>query len=59
MTKWYEWLPDTPINAIGAELVMDVLQDVEWYLIAALVLAGAEQTAAVLSQEDTSTRCAQ
>jgi hypothetical protein len=58
MNKWYEWLPDTTINAIGAELVMEVLQDVEWYLIAALVLANAEQTAEVLSQEDASTRCA-
>jgi hypothetical protein len=56
VTKWYEWLPATPINALGGELVMDVLQDVEWYLIAALVLANAEQEAAVLSQEDASTR---
>lgn len=55
ITKWYEWLPDTPINAIGGEVVMDVLPDVEWYLIAALVLAEMEeQTAAVLSHEDTS-----
>jgi len=56
ITKWYEWLPDTPINAIGGELVMDVLRDVEWYLIAALVLADAQQTVAVLSQENGSTR---
>lgn len=56
VTKWYEWLPATPINAIGGELVMDVLQDVEWYLIAALVLAHVEQEAAVLSHEDASTR---
>lgn len=56
MTKWYEWLPNTPINAIGGELVMDVLQDVEWYLIAALVLANAEQEAVVVYHEDASTR---
>ncbi len=54
ITRWYEWLPDTPIHHIGAELVMDVLHDVEWSLIAALVLADAEHTAAVKSLEDAS-----
>jgi len=29
MTKWYKWLPDTPINHIGGELAMDVLDAVE------------------------------
>jgi hypothetical protein len=40
LTKWYEWLPDTPINQIGGELAMEAFADVDWRHRAALVLAG-------------------
>jgi len=39
MTTWYEWLPDTPINHIGGELAMAVLDAVEWSLVAEHLLA--------------------
>ena len=38
LTKWYEWLPDTPINQIGGELAMEALRNVDWRHIASLVL---------------------
>ena len=40
LTKWYEWLPDTPINQIGGELAIEAFRDVDWRHIAALILAG-------------------
>ena len=40
LTKWYQWLPDTPINNIGGELAMEALRGVDWQHIATLVLAG-------------------
>jgi hypothetical protein len=40
LTKWHEWLPDTPINHIGGELAMEVLDAVEWSLIAEHLLEG-------------------
>src|SRR5260370_33733029 len=52
MTRWYEWLPDTPIHHIGGELVMDVLPDVEWSLIAAYGLPDAVTMAEVNPLED-------
>jgi hypothetical protein len=39
MTKWYEWLPATPINHIGGELAMALLNAVEWSHIAELLVA--------------------
>ena len=49
LTTWYAWLPDTPIHHIGGELAMDVLDAVEWSLIAERLLASVSQAEAVLS----------
>jgi len=49
LTTWYEWLPDTPINHIGGELAMEVLDAVEWSLIAEHLVASVSQAEAVLS----------
>lgn len=38
VTKWCEWLPETPINHMGGELAMQVLQEVEWSQIAKLLV---------------------
>ncbi len=38
VTAWHAWLPDTPINHMGAELAMQVLQEVEWSHIAKLIV---------------------
>jgi hypothetical protein len=38
LTKWYEWLPDTPINQIGGELAMEAFANVNWRHRAGLVL---------------------
>ena len=40
LTKWYEWLPDTPINQSGGELAMEAFRDVDFRHRASLVLAG-------------------
>ena len=38
LTKWYEWLPDTPINQIGGELAIEAFRCVDFRHIASLVL---------------------
>src|SRR5260370_2561175 len=38
LTKWYEWLPDSPINQIGGELAMEAFRSVDWRHRASLVL---------------------
>ena len=35
--KWFEWLPDTPINRIGGELALAGFDTVDWSHIAVLV----------------------
>ncbi|MGH2495968.1 MAG: hypothetical protein ACRDIV_14845 [Ktedonobacteraceae bacterium] len=34
LDKWYEWLPDTPINRIGGSLVVEMLDCVDWDQVA-------------------------
>ncbi len=38
LTKWFEWLPETPICYLGGELAMAAMETVEWSLIAEFVL---------------------
>jgi hypothetical protein len=38
LSKWYEWLPDSPINQIGGELAMEAFRCVDWRHRASLVL---------------------
>jgi hypothetical protein len=49
LTTWYEWLPDTPINHIGGELAMEVLDAVEWSLIAEHLLKNMSQAVGIPS----------
>ena len=37
-TKWYEWLPERPIDMIGGELAMEALRHVDWKHLASLIL---------------------
>ncbi len=37
LDKWYEWLPDTPINRIGGGLALEMLDCVDWDQVARLV----------------------
>jgi hypothetical protein len=37
LDKWYEWLPDTPINRIGGGLAVEMLDSVDWDHLARLV----------------------
>ncbi len=38
LTKWYEWLPERPIDMIGGELAMEAFRSVDFRHIASLVL---------------------
>lgn len=37
LDKWYEWLPDTPINRIGGGLAVEMLDSVDWDHLARLM----------------------
>ena len=37
LDKWYDWLPDTPINLIGGGLAVEMLDAVDWDHLARLV----------------------
>lgn len=37
LDKWYEWLPDTPINKFGGGLAVEMLDCVDWEHVADLV----------------------
>ena len=37
-TKWYEWLPERPIDMLGGELAMEALRHVDWKYLASLIL---------------------
>lgn len=37
LDKWYEWLPDTPVNCIGGGLAVEMLDSVDWDHLARLV----------------------
>ena len=37
LDKWYDWLPDTPINRIGGGLAVEMLDCVDWEHLARLV----------------------
>jgi hypothetical protein len=38
LAKWYEWLPERPIDMIGGELAMEALRHVDWKHLASLIL---------------------
>ena len=38
LTKWYEWLPERPIDMIGGELAMEALRHVDWKHLGILIL---------------------
>ena len=38
LTKWYQWLSETPINQIGGELATEALRHVDWKHVASLIL---------------------
>ncbi len=44
LDKWYEWLPDTPINRIGGGLAVEMLDSVDWDHLARLVQENILQT---------------
>src|SRR5260221_9180024 len=37
LAKWYEWLPERPIDMIGGELAMEALRHVDWRHVASLI----------------------
>ncbi|MGH2493792.1 MAG: hypothetical protein ACRDIV_03725 [Ktedonobacteraceae bacterium] len=37
LDKWYDWLPDTPINRIGGGLAIEMVDCVDWEHVAQLV----------------------
>lgn len=37
LDKWYDWLPDTPINRVGGGLAVEMLESVDWDCLARLV----------------------
>jgi hypothetical protein len=37
LDKWYEWLPDIPINRIGGRLAVEMLDCVDWDHLARIV----------------------
>ena len=44
LDKWYDWLPDTPINRIGGGLAVEMLDSVDWDHLARLVQGSILQT---------------
>jgi len=44
LDKWYDWLPDTPINRIGGGLAVEMLDSVDWDQLARLVQETVLQT---------------
>ncbi len=36
LDKWYDWLPDTPINRIGGGLAVEIVDSVDWGQVARL-----------------------
>ena len=38
LDKWYDWLPDTPINQMGGGLALEMLDCVDWDHLARLVV---------------------
>ncbi len=44
LDKWYDWLPDTPINRIGGGLALEMLDSVDWDHLARLVQENILQT---------------
>jgi hypothetical protein len=44
LDKWYDWLPDTPINRIGGDLAVEMLDSVDWNHLARLVAENILQT---------------
>ena len=44
LDKWYDWLPDTPLNRIGGGLAVDMLDSIDWDHLARLVQENILQT---------------
>jgi hypothetical protein len=44
LDKWYDWLPDTPINRIGGGLALEMLDCVDYDHLARLVAQNVLQT---------------
>ena len=44
LDKWYDWLPDTPINRIGGGLAVEMLDCVDWDHLARMVQENTLQT---------------